>query len=108
MINGDQALECLNYSPISTHDSPLDSSSRIPKSGPMDMKKVKYAAVGIVIILLGIVIFQNFEEKTIKILFASIRMPVALLLILTFGIGMIAGWIGALIMTKKNASKNEE
>lgn len=74
----------------------------------MDMKKVKYIAAGIVIILLGIVIFQNFEEKTINILFASIRMPVAILLILTFGIGMIAGWIATLLVTgkKKIVSKD--
>lgn len=69
---------------------------------------MKYIAAGIVIILLGIVIFQNFEEKTINILFASIRMPVAILLILTFGIGMIAGWIATLLVTgkKKIVSKD--
>lgn len=74
----------------------------------MDMKKVKYIAAGIVIILLGIVIFQNFEEKTINILFASIRMPVAILLILTFGIGMIAGWIATLLVTGKKKIVSED
>lgn len=67
----------------------------------MDMKKIKFIAAGIVIVLMAIVIFQNFEEKTINILFASIRMPIALLLILTFVIGMIAGWAATLALKKK-------
>mgnify|MGYP002639350239 CR=1 FL=1 len=73
----------------------------------MDAKKIKLIAAGIVIVLMGIVIFQNFEQQTIKILFASIRMPIALLLILTFGIGMIAGWIATLVL-KKKTKKSEE
>ena len=74
----------------------------------MDIKKLKYISSGIVIILMGIVIFQNFEEKTIKILFAAIRMPVAILLILTFAIGMLAGWIATLMTTKKVVPKEPE
>ena len=73
----------------------------------MDLKKIKLIAGGIVIVLMAIVIFQNFEQQTIKILFASIRMPIALLLILTFAIGMIAGWIATLVLKKKNSSDNE-
>ena len=71
----------------------------------MDLKKIKYISSGIVIILMGIIIFQNFEEKTIKILFAEIRMPIALLLILTFAIGMLAGWVATLMTTKKVVPK---
>lgn len=58
----------------------------------MDAKKLKLIAAGIIVVLFAIVIFQNFENITIKILMAKIEMPVALLLILTFGIGLIAGW----------------
>lgn len=71
----------------------------------MDMKKVKYIAAGIVIILMGIIIFQNFESQEITLLFATIRMPLALLLILTFVIGMVAGWILTLITAKKKNPK---
>ena len=73
----------------------------------MDAKKIKLIAAGIVIVLMGIGIVQSFEQQTIKILFASIRMPIALLLILTFGIGMIAGWIATLVL-KKKTKKSEE
>lgn len=86
-------------------NSHLDSWPRIPDPVSMDIKKVKLIAAGVVIVLLGIVIFQNFEEKTIKILFAEIRMPVAILLILTFAIGMLAGWIAMLMTTKKVVPK---
>ena len=73
----------------------------------MDMKKAKYIAAGIVIILMGVIIFQNFEDQEIVILFAEIKMPLAFLLILTFSIGMIAGWIGSLIMAKKKTPKTD-
>jgi uncharacterized integral membrane protein len=71
----------------------------------MDIKKIKLIAAGIVIVLMGIIIFQNFEQQTIKILFASIRMPIAILLILTFAIGMIAGWVATLLLKKKPKSE---
>ena len=71
----------------------------------MDMKKVKYIAAGIVIILMGIVIFQNFEEQEVMILFAEIKMPLAILLMLTFVIGAVAGWIATLMTTKKVVPK---
>ena len=71
----------------------------------MDMKKVKYISAGIVIILMGIVIFQNFEEQEVMILFAEIKMPLAILLVLTFIVGAVAGWIATLMTTKKVVTK---
>ena len=73
----------------------------------MDMKKVKYISAGIVIILMGIVIFQNFEEQEVMILFAKIRMPLAILLILTFIAGAAAGWIGTILTTRKFVPREE-
>ncbi len=72
----------------------------------MDMKKVKYISAGIVIILMAIVIFQNFEEQEVMILFAEIKMPLAILLILTFIVGAVAGWIATLMTTKKVVPKD--
>ena len=59
----------------------------------MDAKKIKLIGAGIVVILLALVIFQNFEETRVYILFAEIRMPLALMLFLTFAIGGSVGWI---------------
>ena len=72
----------------------------------MDAKKIKLLAAGVVVVLFAIVIFQNFDDITVKILMASIRMPVALLLLLTFGIGMIAGWI--ITLARGRLSKSGE
>ena len=72
----------------------------------MTMKKVKYICAGIVIILMGVVIFQNFEEQEVMILFAKIKMPLAILLILTFIVGAAAGWIATLMTTKKAVPKD--
>ncbi len=74
----------------------------------MDAKKIKLIAAGIVIVLMGIVIFQNFETQEISLLFAKIEMPLSLLLLLTFAIGMIAGWILSLIIAKKKQAPSED
>ncbi len=59
----------------------------------MDAKKIKLVATGILVILLAIIIFQNFEQTRVYILFAEIRMPLSLMLFLTFIIGTTVGWI---------------
>ncbi|MCP5535008.1 MAG: LapA family protein [Akkermansiaceae bacterium] len=74
----------------------------------MDTKKIKYIAAGIVILLMGIIIFQNFEDQEVYILFAKIEMPLAFMLVLTFAIGMVAGWILSLITAKKKTPKPKE
>ena len=74
----------------------------------MDVKKIKYISAGIIVILMGIVIFQNFEEQEVMILFAEIKMPLAILLVLTFIVGAVAGWIATLMTTKKIVAKEPE
>lgn len=67
----------------------------------MDAKKLKLIASSIVIILLGIVVFQNFEQITIKILVARITMPLAILLLVTFFTGAAAGWLASKLKSGK-------
>ena len=74
----------------------------------MDAKKIKLIAAGIVVILLAIVIFQNFEPITIQLLMAKVEMPVALLLLCTFAVGLAAGWILTLMTAKKKTPKSED
>lgn len=73
----------------------------------MDLKKLKFIGVGIAVLLLGIVIFQNFEEKTIRILFAEISMPVSLLLLLTFCVGMVSGWLLTYMLLSKKTARDK-
>lgn len=74
----------------------------------MNAKKIKLIASAIVIILLGVIIFQNFTQITVTILVAKITMPIAVLLILTFAIGMIAGWILSLIRSSHSTGKTKK
>lgn len=74
----------------------------------MDIKKIKLIVAAVVVILLAVVIFQNFEPITIQLLMAKIQMPVALLLLCTFAIGMAAGWILTLVTAKRKSPKSGE
>jgi uncharacterized integral membrane protein len=64
------------------------------------MKKAKIIIIAVVSILALIIIFQNREVTTTKILFMTVKMSRALLLILTFGLGFITGLVVS-FMAKK-------
>ena len=55
------------------------------------MRKAKIAVVVIIALLLLIVIFQNTEAVETKILFVTIAMPRALLLVVMMLIGLVVG-----------------
>jgi uncharacterized membrane protein YciS (DUF1049 family) len=61
------------------------------------VKKAKVVAVIVLSILAVIVVLQNTEIVETKILFASMRMSRALLLIVTFGTGFV---VGLLVMSQ--------
>jgi uncharacterized integral membrane protein len=62
---------------------------------PQLMKKIKIAALGFIAIAALVVFFQNTETVTTRFLFATVEMPRALLLILTFAAGVVVGLIVA-------------
>ena len=66
----------------------------------MVMKKFKIVAVVVISILVLIVVLQNTQSVETKLLFASITMPRALLLFLTFLCGFVAGAILTLKFSK--------
>lgn len=65
------------------------------KKRPQLMKRIKVAALGFIAIAALIVFFQNTETVTTRFLFATVEMPRALLLILTFAAGVAVGLIVA-------------
>lgn len=67
----------------------------------MNTGKLKLIATGIILILMAVVIFQNFESITLQILMAKVQMPLALLLLCTFATGLATGWITTLLTSKK-------
>ncbi len=71
------------------------------------MKKAKVIVIAVIIVLSLIVFFQNTEVVVTKILFAKIEMSRAVLLLLTFGLGVVTGLIGSFLL-KKSASHKKQ
>ncbi|MBS3787189.1 DUF1049 domain-containing protein [Candidatus Bipolaricaulota bacterium] len=65
------------------------------------MKKTKMAIAGIIAILLVIIIFQNLETVSTRLLFARVEMPQAALLFLTAAAGFALGLLGRFTFFKK-------
>ncbi len=69
------------------------------------MKKAKIIILAVISILALIIFVQNTEVVKTKILFMSIEMSRALLLILTFGLGFATGLIVSFMLKKPGQSK---
>ena len=57
----------------------------------ISMKKLRVVNIAVLCMFLLIIILQNTEAVETKILFASISMPRALLLVITFLLGLVTG-----------------
>ena len=64
-------------------------------------KKIRLGSLIFIIALVGTIIFQNREQVTTKVLFASIEMHQAFLLFLTFIVGALAGFVLAYVRISK-------
>jgi uncharacterized integral membrane protein len=69
------------------------------------MKKAKLIAIIVISILAFIVFLQNTESVETKILFMNVAMPRAILLILTFIVGFVAGTITTSLLLRKSGKK---
>ena len=72
------------------------------------MKKAKIIIIVVVSILALIIIFQNREVTTTKLLFMTVEMSRALLLILTFGLGFITGLVVSFLVKKTKQAGTAE
>ena len=66
------------------------------------MKKTKLIVASIIAILLVIIIFQNLDTVSTRLLFATVKMPQAALLFLTAAAGFAIGLLGRFTFFKKN------
>lgn len=71
------------------------------------MKQAKIIAVLILAILCLIILLQNTATVETKILFITITMPRAVLLLTTTAIGFALGVLVSLILCKKQKPRNE-
>ncbi|MDT8301668.1 MAG: lipopolysaccharide assembly protein LapA domain-containing protein [Sedimentisphaerales bacterium] len=69
------------------------------------MKKAKLVAIIVLSILIFIIFLQNTESVETKILFMQVSMPRAILLILTFIVGLVAGTIITSLLLRKSEKK---
>jgi len=59
------------------------------------MSRIKNVAVIVILVLALVVILQNTEKTTTRVLFVTIEMPRVLLLAIMVGIGIILGYVAA-------------
>jgi putative membrane protein len=65
------------------------------------MNKLKIAVAAIVAVLLIIVILQNTQQVETKLLFVTVSMPRAVLLLTTLVVGFVIGLLAAGRLSKK-------
>ena len=65
------------------------------------MKNWKSAVLAIAAILAIVVVLQNIEDATTRILFVTVTMPRAVLLFIMLAVGFIAGLLAAARMRRK-------
>ena len=72
--------------------APPPESSRMPVTSPTRARIrwfVTLALLGLIIL----VSLQNIDETTVSVLFWTFRMPLIIVIILSYGIGLIVGWL---------------
>lgn len=71
------------------------------------MHKMKIIGAMIALLLIIVIVGQNMGYVETKILFINVSMPNAVLLVITFLIGEVAGLLTALIYTGKSKRAND-
>lgn len=69
------------------------------------MKNIKLVFAVIAIVLVLIIIFQNTQQVETRLLFFTFSMPNAVLIAVTFAIGLVVGWLLAITARWKKKSK---
>ena len=72
------------------------------------MSKAKIIVASIAVVLMIIVVAQNTQSVETRILFVTLAMPRAVLLMLTFGIGAVVGLLVALTLSGKKKTKQSD
>jgi uncharacterized integral membrane protein len=70
-------------------------------------KKIKLVLIMTIITIVAIITFQNTATVTAKLLFTDVSMSLSLMLLLTFLLGIITGFVSMLFLAKKKVKKVE-
>ena len=71
------------------------------------MSRIKLMAILVLAVLAVIVVLQNTQEIETRLLFVTVTMPRAVLLLVTTVIGFVLGVLVSLAVAKKKAGKGE-
>ncbi|MEO0482646.1 MAG: lipopolysaccharide assembly protein LapA domain-containing protein [Planctomycetota bacterium] len=61
------------------------------------MSRAKLIAIGVVVALVLVIVFQNMQSVETRLLFVSVTMPRALLLLVVFALGFLTGLIARVV-----------
>jgi uncharacterized integral membrane protein len=69
------------------------------------MNRTKIIVLAAAVIIVLILVLQNTTQVQTRILFATITMPRAVLLVITFALGYVAGLLTPLVLKRKTEQK---
>jgi uncharacterized integral membrane protein len=69
------------------------------KPTPITPKRI---VIGVLVLVALVLILTNFEDTSVQLLWAEIKMPLALMLATMFGLG----WVSAMLASKLRSSKD--
>lgn len=73
------------------------------------LKKAKWIAFGVLLLVVAIIVFRNLEETKVELIFATVTMPLAALLTITLLVGFALGFsANALWRVRHWRSKSRE
>lgn len=76
---------------------------------PLDMQRIRVVILAVAVILLVVIVMQNTEDATVRLLGFKATMPLAMLLGVILAGGFICGLVAALLATgKKRTSPTTE
>ncbi|HNS22834.1 MAG TPA: lipopolysaccharide assembly protein LapA domain-containing protein [Sedimentisphaerales bacterium] len=69
------------------------------------MRKVKLVAIVVLLVFTIIIVFQNSEPVEARILLLKVQMSRALLLMLTFALGLVTGILVTTVLLRRKKAK---
>lgn len=66
------------------------------------MKKIKWVLFGLVLLALMVVVFRNLEQTRVELIFTSVDMPLAAILVVTLLLGFLMGLAASALWKVRN------
>jgi uncharacterized integral membrane protein len=87
---------------------PRRSASPLPGEKPRSERSWRFYAAIAAAVLALILILQNSQDVEVNFLFATTNAPLFLILLLTFALGVLAGWLWPHVRRGRKREKHED